>query len=41
VQIVLDGAGHMGPITHGQLVADVIARHLPGRPATGEIAEAA
>ncbi len=30
VQIVVDGAGHMGPITHGDLVAEVIARHFAG-----------
>lgn len=29
VQIVVEGAGHMGPISHGDIVAEVIARHLP------------
>jgi pimeloyl-ACP methyl ester carboxylesterase len=40
IQIVVDGAGHMGPITHGDLVTELIARHL-GENWIEEAAEAA
>jgi len=30
IQIVVEGAGHMGPVTHSEIIAEAIARHLPG-----------
>jgi pimeloyl-ACP methyl ester carboxylesterase len=40
VQVIVEGAGHMGPITHADIVAEVVGHHF-SRPAGESIATAA